>query len=170
MTTGMGRWIIPLALGGLAACSQPEVRFRAAPRPSQGEAARLRQERTRVLAVEPASIFPRILDLLMDQGYLVRSVDERLGFVAFFQQWRDPSQGGANLIQEGTLLFTPMGDGSTKVRVMLTGSSQRLQGYASVRGDGSVVMLEAVRQDVGAEECLRVLDLVEQGLNGPPGG
>ena len=161
----LGKSMLPLmVLAGIPGCTPPEVHLHSAPMPVAQEAARRREARTRVVPVAFASIFPKVLGVLMDEGYLVRSANGTLGTVSFFQQWQDPDQADANIIQEGSLLFTPEGPESTQVRLMLTGSSQRLQANDSKRKYSAMVMVGVVQQDLGPEECSKVLDLLEKGL------
>ena len=115
------------ALGGCV--SLPPVQLRSAPTPTAAQIAQTREAQTRVIAVPIAAVFPKAIETLFDNGYVVSAADGPLGFIAFSQQWTDPTQSGANISEQGSLLFTAAGPQATQVRVMLTGGWQRLEGH-----------------------------------------
>jgi hypothetical protein len=142
----------------------PPVQPRLAPEPTPQEITSTRATQTRVLAVGREAVFPRIVELLMDNGFSVRSANESLGIVSFYQQWVDGGQSGAIISQEGTLLFKGTAPGHTEVRALLTQSWQRLE----VTGGGKNVtthgMVGGVQQNAEPAEYKKLLDLLEKGL------
>lgn len=143
------------ALLVLSACVPPP-RIETAP-PSVA----IREDAThgRVLAVPRSAVFPKVLDLLLDLGFQVRSANESLGLVAFHQQWVDASQVTRPILSlEGTLLFREEGAGQTRVRLELTGRWE-------VLGPGkSPGMVSNVLQQADAKEYEKLLDRLEAGL------
>jgi len=107
------------------------------------------------------SVFPKVLDVLMDNGFIVRSVNEKAGFVSFYQQWNDVSQHYANLKLEGALLFKPVDANSTQARAVLTGDWQTFSTGGPNSADS---MVGGVQQSIGVREYERVLDAIEHGL------
>ena len=73
------------------------VELHSAPTPSAQQVAQTRDVQTRVIATPVDAILPRAIEILFDNGYVVRGADGQLGFIAFYQQWTDPTQSGANI-------------------------------------------------------------------------
>ncbi|MFN8012341.1 MAG: hypothetical protein U0P81_13310 [Holophagaceae bacterium] len=137
----------------------PMPRIESAPRGAVMDAGHMRETHSRVLAVPRSAVFPRVLDLLLDQGYQVRSANEPLGFVAFHQQWVDRRQATKPILSlEGTLLFREEGTSRTRVRVEMTGRWEVM----SIGETPS--MVSEVVQTVDPQEYRKVLDFLEQGL------
>jgi len=143
----------------LAGCQAAPVQVHSAPTPTPEQVLQLRAIQTRVVAVPSDSVFPLVINVLMDNGYVVRSANAQLGLVAFYQQWTDATQSDASLTQEGSILFTPAGPGSTQVRVMLTGGWQQEDVGRQVSA-----MVGGVQQSAEAAEYKKVLDTLEAGL------
>ena len=97
----------------------PPVQPHSAPLPTAQQIDALRALQIRVLPIAADTIFPKVLDILLDNGYTIRSVNTKTGFVYFSQQWTDDSQSDANITLEGCLVFTPQGPGSSQVRLSL---------------------------------------------------
>jgi len=117
-----------------------------------------------MVAVPYESVFPSVLDVLMDNGFIIRSADKETGLVAIYQQWADESQHDAIIALEGSALFQPAGSNATKIRLFLTGGSQRLEitGGGSHSTDSS--MVGKVQQNTSSNEYKKILDLLESGL------
>lgn len=144
-------------LGGCAS-----VQIRSAPLPTTAEAEQNRTVQTRLLKVPFETVFPKVIGVLLDDGYIVSSANERLGLVSFSQQWLDKDQHNANIRQEGTLFFERAGADATSVRVLMSGSWQvvsRGGGYSA-----SSAMVGRVAQSSGEEQYKVLLDVVEKGL------
>jgi hypothetical protein len=148
-----------LAISALSGCVAPEIRT--APPPTTQQLALDRQVQVRTIAIPAERVFPKILDVLMDNGFIVRSVNEKVGFVSFYQQWADQSQRNADITLEGSLLFKSTGPNSTEARVVLTGSWQVLSVGS---GSSANSMVSGVQQSPGAEQYTMVLDAIEHGL------
>lgn len=160
----MQRLAILIALLGLTGCGAlPAVQIHSAPTVPAVEAERLNTHRTRIMAIDAERVFPRVLEVLMDQGFVILCADASLGTVAFRQQWRDPGQRGASIVQEGNLLVSAQGPGQTRIRLLLTGSSQELRHWYGKDG-GHKTMVGSVQQDLGQEEYSKLLDVLEKGL------
>lgn len=143
----------------LAGCLQPP-RIETAPMADPVDTARIGESHSRVLPISRSAVFPKVLDLLLDQGFQVLSVDEPLGLVSFHQQWVDRTQDTKPiLILEGTLVFREAAPGATKVRVEMSGRSETL-----VAGKGGAVLIPSVMQKVDGAEYRKLLDLLERGL------
>lgn len=153
--TSIGALVITI----LSGCTVPVVRI--APPPTTQQLALDRQVQLRVIAIPVENVFPKVLDVLMDNGFIVRSANERIGFVSFYQQWKDTSQHNANITLEGSIIFNPVGPNSTQARLLLTGSWQ-LNLYGS--GDSVSSMVGSVQQSIPAKEYAIVLDAIDHGL------
>jgi hypothetical protein len=153
-------WVI--VIGMLTGCGRPVV-VRSEPTPTPEQVAQVRAIQTRVIATPIESVFPKVIDVLMDNDYVVRSADAKLGLVVFYQQWTDTTQNNANITQEGTALFKPVGASSTQVRVMLTGGWQQLEITGGGLRSTSSSMVGAV-QGGAADEYKKVLDVLQNGL------
>lgn len=149
------------ALGG---CVAPPVQLRSAPTPTADQVAQTRSVQTRVVATRMDAIVPRAIEILFDNGYVVRAADGQVGFIAFYQQWNDPTQNGANISEEGSILFKTAGAMSTQIRVMLTGGWQRLEPTGGGKTSTDYGMVGGVQQIAGADEYKKLLDLLEAGL------
>jgi hypothetical protein len=150
------------ALGGCV--SLPPVQLRSAPTPTAAQIAQTREAQTRVIAVPIAAVFPKAIETLFDNGYVVSAADGPLGFIAFSQQWTDPTQSGANISEQGSLLFSAAGPQATQVRVMLTGGWQRLEATGGGPRFTDYGMVGGVQQVAGMDEYKKLLDLMETGL------
>ena len=148
-----------LVISALSGCVAPEIRM--APPPTPQQVALNHNVQVRAIAVPAERVFPRILDVLMDNGFIVRSANEKIGFVSFYQQWHDVSQSNANITLEGSLLFKSAGPNSTEARVVLTGGWQLL---SLGSGNSANSMVSGVQQNPGAEQYTMVLDAIERGL------
>jgi hypothetical protein len=152
------------ALCALGGCVAPPVQLRSAPIPNAQQVAQTRDVQTRVIATPVNAVFPRALEILFDNGYVVRAADGQLGFIAFYQQWTDPTQSSANISEEGSILFKAAGSKSTQMRVMLTGGWQRLEATGGGTHSTDYGMVGGVQQVAGADEYKKLLDLLEAGL------
>ena len=150
----------------LSACAQlPPVQLRSAPTPSAANIAQLRALQSRTLSVRRDAIFPKVLDILIDNGYLIRSASPDGGLVSFTQQWNDPSQYEANITHEGTILFEAVDASHTSVRVALSASWQRLEVSGGGPRSTDTAMMSGVSQMAPADEYKKLLDLLESGLS-----
>lgn len=150
----------------LSACAAlPPVQIHSAPVPPAQEIAQIQEMQSRLLAIGSEVVFPRVLDVLMDNGYVIRSVDSKIGFVAFFQQWADPKQFGAIIALDGSAIFEPQGPASTRVRVILSGGSQRLQATGGGAHSTDYGMVGQAQQTADALGYKRLLDTTETGLS-----
>jgi len=84
------------------------------------------------------------------------------------RQWTDPTQSGANISEEGSILFKSTGPKSTQIRVMLTGGWQRYQATGGGMHSTDYGMVGGVQQVAGADEYKKLLDLLEAGLAASP--
>ena len=158
-------FLLAAALGG---CVWQPVELRSAPEPSPPEIVQLRSIAGRTLAVKAETVFPRVIYLLMDYGYVVRAADKDLGFLSLYQQWNDASQGDATITLEGTVMFRPAGADRTEVRLLLTSSWQR-QRTSGGGGEAypTVAMVSAVQQNATPGQYKTLLDILERGLTSP---
>ena len=151
-----------IVIGMLTGCGRPVV-VRSEPTPTPEQVAQVRAIQTRVIATPIESVFPKVIDVLMDNDYVVRSADAKLGLVVFYQQWTDTTQNSANITQEGTALFKSVGASSTQVRVMLTGGWQQLENTGGGLRSPVSSMVGAV-QGGATDEYKKVLDVLQNGL------
>jgi hypothetical protein len=149
----------------LAGCVAPPVQLRSAPAPTAEQIAQTRALQTRVIATPVTAVLPAAIEVLFDNGYVVRAADAQLGFLAFYQQWTDPAPSGANITEEGSILFKPAGPQSTEIRVMLTGGWQRLETTGGGPHSTDYGMVGGVQQIAGTDEYKKLLDLLEAGLS-----
>ncbi len=157
-----------LALATLGGCVlQEPVELRSAPTPTVAQVAQTRAVQTRVIATPVSAVFPKAIEILFDNGYVVSAADAQLGFVAFSQQWTDPAQNYANISEQGSMLFQAAGPQSTQIRVMLSGGWQRLQATGGGPHSTDYGMVGGVQQLAGADEYKKLLDLMEAGLAKP---
>jgi hypothetical protein len=156
-----------LALCALGGCMTPPVQLRSAPPPTAQQVEQTREVQTRVIATPINAVFPGAIEILFDNGYVVRGADGQLGFIAFYQQWTDPTQSGANITEEGSILFKSAGPQSTQIRIMLTGGWQRLQATGGGAHSTDYGMVGGVQQGAGADEYKKLLDILEAGLASP---
>jgi hypothetical protein len=157
-----------LPLLALVGCMAEPVQLRSAPPPTAQQVAQTREVQSRVIATPIDSVLPRAIEILFDNGYVVRAADGQLGFIAFYQQWTDPTQSGANISEEGSILFKSSGPLSTQIRVMLTGGWQRLEPTGGGIHSTDFGMVGGVQQVAGADEYKKILDLLEAGLASSP--
>ncbi len=151
-------------LVALSGCALPPVQIRSAPSPSKDALARQIEIQSRDVAIDADKVFPQVLTVLLNAGYVVRSANRDLGQISFYQQWNDASQGNANIVQEGTAIFSKAGPKKTRMRVVLTGGWQRLEATGGGPKSTDYGMVGGVTIGVPAEEYKRVLDLLESGL------
>ena len=169
-TSGLLASLAAATASALAACVQPTpVTLRAAPTPTPDEVAQIRSAQTRSIQVPIESVFPKVLNVLMDNGYIIRSVDSRTGFVAFYQRWTDSAQHNAIISMEGSAVFTSTGPNTTQIRVALTGGSQLFQvtELGTPKSGPGYGMAGGAQQSADAYEIVRVLDLLQKGLQQP---
>lgn len=121
---------------------------------------------SRTLNIESNDVFPRVLTVLLNGGYIIRSANKELGYVSFYQQWNDASQSGANITQEGTAIFSNAGPHQTSVRVAVTGGWQRLQATGGGPKSTDFGMVGGVQLSATPDEYKGLLDLIEAGLLG----
>lgn len=149
-----------LALAGTLACTP--IQIKSAPAPSPQDIVQSRQAQSRVLPVAASSVFPKVITVLLDNGYIVRSANEKVGLVYFYQQWVDSSQANATLAMEGTLLFEPEGADATRARLLVTGNWQAMGG-----GPKTSAEITGAQQNASPGEYKKLLDLLEKGLAAP---
>src|SRR2546425_9418957 len=79
--------VATLAVLGFSGCVPlAPVQLRSAPEPSEQEMAQLRNIQSRTIAIRRDAVFPKVLEVLMDGGYVIRSANTDLGLVTFYQQ------------------------------------------------------------------------------------
>lgn len=157
--------LLMIAICMTAACRPPNPQVRSEPAPTPAQLTQVRAVQTRVIPTPIDSVFPKVIDVLMDNDYVVRSADAKLGFVSFYQQWTDSTQSGANISQEGAVLFKPAGPGSTQVRVMLTGGWQQLQ-FTTTGKNPDAAMVGAVAS-TRSDDYAQFLDMLQSALASP---
>lgn len=146
-----------LLLSGCVVPPPPAISSPPPPAPEQIAAAHNIQ--TRVVQVPIESVLPRAINVLLDNNFVVRSVDSKMGFISFYQQWMDPTLYSASVSEEGSVVFTPVATGSTQIRVMLTGSWHDTGVGSNIQGSKG-----ASGQGPEAEEYKKILDLLQRGL------
>lgn len=153
------KWLILVpAVFGLIGCAPPRPEFKATPTPAPEAVAGLRAVQSRVLPLGLKAVFPKVLEVLLDHGYQIRSANEQLGLVSFFQQWTDSDRLGAPAYsQEGTLVFQPVGAGSTRLRVLITGRSEENVGK-------NAAFMAGPQRGASPEQYRQLLDFLEQAL------
>ena len=119
--------------------------------------AHLAQERT--LKAASNLVCPWVLPLLLENGYVVRSVNEHLGLISFSRQRADPfrSRGLMNITMEGSLLFQPDEPGSTHAYLLL---SRRLE-KSTANGTNLEVELQLTATP---DEYTKVWSILDAGL------
>jgi hypothetical protein len=77
------------------------------------------------MPVARESVFPKVLDVLIDLGYQVRCVNLELGQVNIHRAWTERNALGNpfSYLIEATLLFRHEGPQSTRVRVIVESQS-----------------------------------------------
>ena len=154
-----------LAVLGFSGCVPlAPVQLRSAPEPSEQEMAQLRNIQSRTIAIRRDAVFPRVLEILMDGGYVIRSANTDLGLVTFYQQWMDQAQHNANIAEEGSAVFSSAGPNQTRVRLVISGSWQRLEVTGGGLKSTDSGMIGGVLQSASPEEYAKLLDLLERGL------
>ena len=115
--------------------------------PAPSEA--INQSLVRVMPVPREAIFPKVLDVLVDLGYQVRSVNQDLGQVNIHRAWTEYGFQGHpyQYSFEATLLFRQEAPQSTRVRIIVD--------YQSVI-DG--------RQILDPTQCQILLQTIENAL------
>ena len=158
------RVLISLVIGlSLPGCSPLQVQVRSAPVPSEQDVIQSRSTQSRTVAVPRETVFPAILNIFMDNGFVIRSANGDLGLVSFYQQWTDTSQHGACIELEGSAVFSAVGATKTLVRLVLSGNWQVMVNGGGPKSDVST-MVGGVQQSTPAEEYKKLLDLLEVGL------
>jgi len=158
-------FLVVLAVA-VTGCVTPPVQIRSAPPPLKQDLANVIAIQSRTLNIESNDVFPRVLTVLMNGGYIIRSANKELGYVSFYQQWNDASQSGANITQEGTAIFSNAGPHQTSVRVAVTGGWQRLQATGGGPKSTDFGMVGGVQLSATPDEYKGLLDLIEAGLLG----
>ena len=154
-----------LAVLGFSGCVPlAPVQLRSAPEPSEQEMAQLRNTQSRTIAIRRDAVFPKVLEVLMDGGYVIRSANTDLGLVTFYQQWMDQAQHNANIAEEGSAVFSSAGPNQTRVRLVISGSWQRLEVTGGGLKSTDSGMIGGVLQSASPEEYAKLLDLLERGL------
>ncbi len=154
-----------LAVLGFSGCAPlAPVQLRSAPEPSEQEMAQLRNIQSRTIAIRRDAVFPRVLEVLMDGGYVIRSANTDLGLVTFYQQWMDQTQHNANIAEEGSAIFSSAGPNQTRVRLVISGSWQRLEVTGGGFKSPDSGMIGGVLQSASPEEYAKLMDLLERGL------
>ena len=154
-----------LAVLGFSGCAPlAPVQLRSAPEPSEQEMAQLRNIQSRTIAIRRDAVFPRVLEVLMDGGYVIRSANTDLGLVTFYQQWMDQTQHNANIAEEGSAIFSSAGPNQTRVRLVISGSWQRLEVTGGGFKSPDSGMIGGVSQSASPEEYAKLMDLLERGL------
>jgi len=154
-----------LAVLGFSGCVPlAPVQLRSAPEPSEQEMAQLRNIQSRTIAIRRDAVFPKVLEVLMDGGYVIRSANTDLGLVTFYQQWMDQTQHNANIAEEGSAVFSSAGPNQTRVRLVISGSWQRLEVTGGGLKSTDSGMIGGVLQSASPEEYAKLLDLLERGL------
>lgn len=154
-----------LAVLGFSGCVPlAPVQLRSAPEPSEQEMAQLRTIQSRTIAIRRDAVFPKVLEVLMDGGYVIRSANTDLGLVTFYQQWMDQTQHNANIAEEGSAIFSSAGQNQTRVRLVISGSWQRLEVTGGGLKSTDSGMVGGVLQSASPEEYAKLLDLLERGL------
>jgi len=154
-----------LAVLGFSGCAPlAPVQLRSAPEPSEQEMAQLRNIQSRTIAIRRDAVFPKVLEILMDGGYVIRSANTDLGLVTFYQQWMDQTQHNANIAEEGSAIFSSAGPNQTRVRLVISGSWQRLEVTGGGFKSPDSGMIGGVLQSASPEEYAKLMDLLERGL------
>ena len=157
--------VATLAVLGFSGCVPlAPVQLRSAPEPSEQEMAQLRNIQSRTIAIRRDAVFPKVLEVLMDGGYVIRSANTDLGLVTFYQQWMDQTQHNANIAEEGSAVFSSAGPNQTRVRLVISGSWQRLEVTGGGLKSTDSGMIGGVLQSASPEEYAKLLDLLERGL------
>jgi len=146
----------------LTGCEPVVPALRSPPTPPPEQIAAARSVQSRVVQVPMESVLPRAISVLMDNNFVVRSADAKLGFVSFYQQWMDPVFYSTSVSEEGSILFTPAGAGATQIRVMLTG------GWRDTEAGGNILGSKGVAGQGPEEiEYRKILDMLQRGLASP---
>ncbi len=157
--------VATLAVLGFSGCVPlAPVQLRSAPEPSEQEMAQLRNIQSRTIAIRRDAVFPKVLEVFMDGGYVIRSANTDLGLVTFYQQWMDQAQHNANIAEEGSAVFSSTGPNQTRVRLVISGSWQRLEVTGSGPKSTDSGMIGGVLQSASPEEYAKLLNLLERGL------
>ena len=152
-----GLLVIP-ALVVLTGCLPTRTTFHPVPLAAPGDLTPVRGSQSRVLAIPLTEVFPKVLEVLLDQGYQVRSANARLGLISFFRQWSDTRlKTNPTYTQEGTLLLQAAGPGATRVRLGITARSEENIGEHLVHVSG-------VQANPTDEDYRLLLDLLEHGM------
>jgi hypothetical protein len=148
----------------VSGCAVPPVQIRSAPAPLKQDLPAVIAMQSRTLNIDANDVFPRVLTVLLNGGYVIRSANKELGYVSFYQQWSDASQADANITQEGTAIFSTAGPHQTTLRIAVTGGWQRLQATGGGPKSTDYGMVGGVQMSATPEEYTRLLDLIETGL------
>ena len=116
----MKRVFLLVWTAAITGCVMPPVQIRSAPAPLKQDLAKVIAIQSRIVNIETNDVFPRVLTVLLNGGYVIRSANKELGLVSFYQQWNDASQNGANITQEGSAIFSNAGPHQTSVRIAVT--------------------------------------------------
>ena len=146
-----------LALG--LGCAPPPP-FTVPPPAGQAGPGAMDVVQSRTLPIAPDQVFPRVLGVLLDMGYQIRSADRELMFVNIHRTWFDETLVARPELSMGaTLLFEAAGPGTTRVRILPTG---RWSLVNSVEGGRATVTLAEPSLD--PRESQRFLDQLARRL------
>ena len=153
-----------LALALAIGCQPPALNVGLAPVPPPAQIEATREAQSRVLPIPIATVFPRVVGVLLDLGYQVRFANRDLGQVNIFKTWQDGTWSDTpRYSMEATLFFQPEGPGATRVRAAATGRREQVLGE-------SYSLSVSEPQALAPDQCQRLLEILEQRLvPAPPG-
>jgi hypothetical protein len=128
------------------------------------EQEQLRDLQTRTLPMPLEVIFPKVLAIMIDQGYLLHSIDKLNGMITFSQQWRETGPQPANITIRGTIFLSALEPAKTRLRVMLTGNSRALRTGVTCNGQAYDTGLGSVQQHADPAVYREFLDFLEMEL------
>ncbi len=113
---GLGALGLILALG----CTPPD--FSLPTTPGSGGERSIGSPLVRNLALPRSQVFPKVVEVLLDMGYQVRSANADLGLVNLSRTWYDETLAAhPAMSMEATLLFQLDGRGGTRLLMLPTG-------------------------------------------------
>lgn len=113
---GLGALGLVLALG----CTPPNFSLPTTPR--SGAEPSVGAPLISTLALPRGQVFPKVVEVLLDMGYQVRSANANLGLVNLSRTWYDETMAARpELSMEATLLFQADGQGGTRLLMLPTG-------------------------------------------------
>lgn len=112
----LGALGLALALG----CTPPD--FSLPTNPGSGGGPSVGPPLVRALDLPRRQVFPKVVEVLLDMGYQVRSANADLGLVNLSRTWYDETLvAHPAMSMEATLLFQPDGHGGTRLLMLPTG-------------------------------------------------